>query len=499
MGERKLVTRLEWLAANGFERDPFELNSFRAETDPLFGPSELLSYVDRRDHDLLTGIIKDFDNSDLDKPGYHFIFSQPGGGKSSLRRRIHSLYDNPPLFNSVTQVLIIDYIDHSYSIEESEIQHHVGRIIHLAQRKLGIDFSKEKMLSNKSPVLALENSIRLCKRHGILRVYILVDDLDIQSFQKIISLAEVVEIFKIKGLIIKFFLPENLLLPSQALLPFYEFPPYILSWESNELSQVLDQRLIACLDPGTRVTSGIHPISFLVEGYLDATIQDSLVKLGELGNSPRLMWQLGNYLLEEHTDNKTNFDRSKLINHEVFARARLRLFDDLIRSGMVIGHRYYGRFDSGRKRVITESTSSKQKGTIFLCYAEKDEELLLASGLYEELLVKNFRPWMRKDIFPGEDLTAAIKSAVRKSDFFLLCLSSRSGRERGQFQKELKWAQEIQGGMKDNDIFIIPVRLMKCNLPDSVQHMHTDWFIESQRERLFAAFEEGKLRRRRKK
>jgi hypothetical protein len=499
MDGHKLLSRQAWLKANGFVLDPFLPEAFHAETDQLLISGGLLSYVDRKDNDLLTGVINDYANADLDNRGYHFIFSQPGGGKSSLRKRIHSLYDVSELLGEIPQILIIDYVDHSYSTDEAEIYHHVQRIIALAEKKLEVDFSEEKAIGRKSPIQALKKLVKTCRKYGTLRIFLLVDDVDVQSFKKIESLAGTRELFGISGLIVKFLFPESLFLLAQLALPFDDFPPYFITWGKNELSQVLNQRLIACLHPDYGKFSGVPLISFLVDGYLAATVEERLTKIGELSNSPRLMWQLGNYLLDEHIGRTSMKKKVDLINHEVFAQARLKLFDDIIASDMAIGYKLYGETDKKSRRIHRLPNSARQKANVFISYAEEDESLLNDSRLYEELLLKNFKPWMRREIFPGEDPEIAIKSAINKSDFFLLCLSSKSNRERGFFQKEIRLAKDIQDGMNDNDIFMIPVRLMRCNLPDGLKLWPVDWFMESQREQLFAAFEEGRIRRRHKK
>lgn len=499
MNSDKLLSRQAWLKANGFILDPFLPESFHAETDQLLISGGLLSYVDRKDNDLLTGVINDYANPSLDNQGYHFIFSQPGGGKSSLRKRVHSLYDASELFEETPKVLIIDYVDHSYSADEAEIYHHVQRIITLAEEKLEVDLSEEKAAGRKSPIQALKKLVKTCRKYGTLRIFLFVDDVDFQSYKKIESLAGTRELFEISGLIVKFLFPESLFLIAQLGLPFEDFPPYFITWGKNELSQVLNQRLIACLHTDYSKFSGIPLISFLVEGYLAATVEDRLTKIGELSNSPRVMWQLGNYLLEEHIGRTNAKKKVDLINHEVFAQARLKLFDDIIASDMAVGYKLYGETDKKSRRILRSPNNAKHKATVFISYAEEDESLLNDSRLYEELLLKNYKPWMRREIFPGEDPEIAIESAINKSDFFLICVSSKTNRERGYFQKEIKWAKKFQNGMNDNDIFIIPVRLMKCDLPDGLKLWPVDWFIESQRERLFAAFEEGKLRRRLKK
>jgi len=58
---------------------------------------------------------------------------------------------------------------------------------------------------------------------------------------------------------------------------------------------------------------------------------------------------------------------------------------------------------------------------IFLSYARQDEEKV--KNLYQKLSDEGFKPWMdTKDIIPGENWELAIQKAIRRSDFFFVCL-----------------------------------------------------------------------------
>lgn len=488
MEYRKDIARSKWLSARGFVIDPFMPEAYRAETDELFELSGLPSYVDKIDILQLMG--------NFESPGYHFIFAPSGGGKSSLQQRIHLEHEQ---LVTTSKALVIDYLDHNYSYTRNSVHEHIKRIIRMAEDVAAVKFREVKRQVKDSPVLALKMLVRTCKKLGFSGIYVLVDNLvDIHTFQKIEPLIGETAIFDIKGFVPKFFLPDNFLLIAQSSFPFTKYPPYILTWDRSELLKVLNQRLIACVDP-LFITSNTRPVLFLFEEHqnLAAKVEDVLVKLGQIGNAPRLMWQMGNYLIEEHINGKKSSQGDDLISNETFARARLRLFDDLLESKKIIDHRIGSDLNFEHKQIVKVPTGRKPKARIFLCYAEKDEQLVY-EDLYQELQARNYQPWMRREVFPGEKRNYAIKSAIEKSDFVIICLSSRSTKERGDFQKELKWAQNKQEEMKNDDIYVIPVRLEKCVVPDDLEQWHADWFIENQRTRLFLAFEEGKTRRRRK-
>lgn len=495
MENEKPLNRQNWLKAKGFPIDPFDENSFHAETDPLLNFTTPLnsrnvsSYIDRGDIDSLVG--------DFESPGYRFIFSKFGGGKSGLRKRIHhkyESYDGTQSLGIKQRALIVDYIEHVYPPDEADIHHHVSRIIdfvYVALNKAPLN-DEERLVVYQSPKQALLNLVQTCKEFEYDGIYVLVDNLDTQSFEKILSLAHNTNRLNIKGFIIKFFFPENLFFLSQATLQFVKSPPYFLGWSEEDLSQILNQRLTTCLDPAFQVAS-MKPMGVLFDQRLGETIEDVMIKLGMFGNSPRLMWQLGNYLLDEYIKTTTAYR-----GYEFFAKAQIRLFDDILISDMTIGHKLESNIDfllkSGKRRP-------KPKVKIFIC-CDSQYEQIVHDGLYQELKAENYIPWMEGDIFAGQDTDFVINSKIKEADFFLACLSSQSENERGLFRREIslalnKWERL---GLLKTDIFIIPLRLEECGIPDELKRFeHIDFFSKNYRSKLFMALKEGMKRRKGKK
>ena len=75
----------------------------------------------------------------------------------------------------------------------------------------------------------------------------------------------------------------------------------------------------------------------------------------------------------------------------------------------------------------------------------------------------------KKDILPGETWTYSIQKAIQRSDFFLACLSANSIKDRGWVQREIKQALDVLQGMSDRDIYLIPVRLEDCRVPERLR------------------------------
>ena len=132
---------------------------------------------------------------------------------------------------------------------------------------------------------------------------------------------------------------------------------------------------------------------------------------------------------------------------------------------------------------------------VFLSYAREDEEKV--ENLYQRLSDEGFKPWMdTKDILPGEKWPSSIRKAIQRSDFFLLCLSENSVDKRGWVQKEIGEALENLQGMLDSDIYLVPVRLEKCEVPESLREFQrVDLFEEDGWTRLVEAIQEGMKRR----
>ncbi|HID20518.1 MAG TPA: toll/interleukin-1 receptor domain-containing protein [Methanophagales archaeon] len=142
-----------------------------------------------------------------------------------------------------------------------------------------------------------------------------------------------------------------------------------------------------------------------------------------------------------------------------------------------------------------EGSQLKAKVQIFLSYARDDKEAV--EKLYQKLLEAGFKPWIdTKDILPGERWKSSIQKAIRCSDFFLACLSAKSINKRGFLQKEIKIALDICREMLDSDIYLIPVRLEDCEVPESLRDFQwVDIFEENGWVQLVRAIQVGMKRR----
>ncbi|HEV2988531.1 MAG TPA: TIR domain-containing protein [Candidatus Angelobacter sp.] len=119
--------------------------------------------------------------------------------------------------------------------------------------------------------------------------------------------------------------------------------------------------------------------------------------------------------------------------------------------------------------IKDQSPTEKASKTIniFLCHSTDDRTVV--HDLYQRLLEDGFRPWLyEKDILPGQDWNYETTLAVRKSDIVLICLSQKSIIKRGYVQKEIKHALDIANEQPFGGIFLIPLRLEPCEIPDQL-------------------------------
>ncbi|GAK61298.1 hypothetical proteinC1_0012 [Candidatus Vecturithrix granuli] len=108
---------------------------------------------------------------------------------------------------------------------------------------------------------------------------------------------------------------------------------------------------------------------------------------------------------------------------------------------------------------------------IFLSYTRADQ--VQVQQLYKRLQAEGFEPWMdTEDLLPGQKFEYHIAKAIRSSDFFFACLSHNSVNRRGVIQKEISEALDVLQEKLDEDIYLIPVRLEACEVPERLRPFH---------------------------
>jgi hypothetical protein len=125
--------------------------------------------------------------------------------------------------------------------------------------------------------------------------------------------------------------------------------------------------------------------------------------------------------------------------------------------------------------TVSASFSLARPVQVFISYARADVDIV--SNIYQTLLDSKHDSWM--DIYSikgGEDWLRAIYRAIEECPIFLAVLSNNSVSRRGVIQKELRKALDKWEGMLPDDIYIIPVRIDDCPIPDLLKHIQVlDW------------------------
>jgi CRP-like cAMP-binding protein len=132
---------------------------------------------------------------------------------------------------------------------------------------------------------------------------------------------------------------------------------------------------------------------------------------------------------------------------------------------------------------------------IFISYARSDA--IIVQSIFEALLGKSHRPWMDiHSIKGGENWLRAIYRAINECQIFLAVLSNNSISRRGAIQKELKKALDKWEGMLPDDIYIIPIRIDDCPIPDLLKHIQVlNWEGGNGENKLLEAIRVGLARR----
>lgn len=108
---------------------------------------------------------------------------------------------------------------------------------------------------------------------------------------------------------------------------------------------------------------------------------------------------------------------------------------------------------------------------VFLCHASEDKTVVRA--LYHQLKASSVKPWLdEEDLIAGQDWELQIRKAVRESDVVLACLSRQAVSKRGFIQKEIKLALDVADEHPEGTIYVIPVKIEECDIPDRLKRWH---------------------------
>jgi len=102
---------------------------------------------------------------------------------------------------------------------------------------------------------------------------------------------------------------------------------------------------------------------------------------------------------------------------------------------------------------------------VFLLYSRGDRQAV--RRLYDRMVKAGAKAWLdEKNILPGQDWQAEIRKAIYNSDIVIVCLSRQFNKQGGYRHEELKIALEKANSLPGDQIFIVPVRLEECDMPE---------------------------------
>jgi hypothetical protein len=108
---------------------------------------------------------------------------------------------------------------------------------------------------------------------------------------------------------------------------------------------------------------------------------------------------------------------------------------------------------------------------VFLCHASDDKPRV--RELYGQLRQAGFDPWLdEEDLILGQSWEDEIMKAVRKSDAVVVFLSVQSTTKAGFVQRELRYALDVAEQQPEGAIFLIPVKLEECEIPERLRKYH---------------------------
>ncbi|MBK9924042.1 MAG: toll/interleukin-1 receptor domain-containing protein [Anaerolineales bacterium] len=113
---------------------------------------------------------------------------------------------------------------------------------------------------------------------------------------------------------------------------------------------------------------------------------------------------------------------------------------------------------------------SIHKANIFLIHAHSDRNTV--HKLYQRLVRDRLNVWLDAErLQPGQDWQKEIRNALLQCDVVIVCLSRGFEKQQGYRHEELKLALEKANFFPTDKVFIIPVRLEQCDMPESLRHL----------------------------
>lgn len=178
-------------------------------------------------------------------------------------------------------------------------------------------------------------------------------------------------------------------------------------------------------------------------------------------------------------NNNTAGDKSVIINGDVSNSTII--IGDNSRLSPSTSLRQTDKSSTSTLKIVVGSETTDSKLIPFLCYSKENSTGV--REFRERLKAETWiDPWFdEEDILPGEKWEGSVSEAVHNSHAVIIFLSSFAVRTEGFFHVELKLALDAAAEKPDGTIFIIPIRLDACDVPDRLQpYQYVDYFGDAE-------------------
>lgn len=200
--------------------------------------------------------------------------------------------------------------------------------------------------------------------------------------------------------------------------------------------------------------SGVIGIHFQEKRYTNGTITKYVVAVAAPARLKQIKksFRIGNRPLQEVIEEALHWRNEileeRIRKESVDKQAWRNALDELIAKGQ--------RYLQHGERI-----------RVFLCHSKGDKDFV--KQLYGRLVALGCDPWLDEEkLLPGQIWEREIPLAIRNSHVFLVCLSADSVNKRGFVQKEIRLALEVAERIPDADIFIVPIKIEPCEIPETL-------------------------------
>jgi hypothetical protein len=124
-----------------------------------------------------------------------------------------------------------------------------------------------------------------------------------------------------------------------------------------------------------------------------------------------------------------------------------------------------------RPDAIIKKYDSLRPLRVFLCHSSHDKHAV--RSLHQQLRAEGIDSWLDEEkLLPGQKWEQEIPKAIRAADIVIVCLSRESVSKAGYVQKEIKYALDVADEQPEGTIYLIPLRLEECIVPDRLGPWH---------------------------